>query len=580
MARGPAAGAQPVDDDGDAAPIYAPRAAARLVPPVPVVLPRWVERGVDGACVVGIAFLLLQILTFGYGRDQGIYAMVGKSLLHGGMPYRDAWDFKPPGIFVVFAFARALFGGAQIGVRLVEVAGLVAMAVVMVRLARRWWGAPRAGLIAATLAILVHAQLDFWHTAQPESFGGMLTMAALLLAARADAAPSEDRAAQRRAMLVWAGSGALFGLAGMLKPPLAGGAVVVALVPALSGLRAARAAGAPPARAFAELARPFVAHAVGGAMPVALCAVWFAARGALRDLVDVLFVFTPHYTKLGWEGSSVGGMLYWGFTEWLTTYNSLVTVGLLLLLPLRLEPRERWGVWLLGGIIAIHIVGVTMQGKFFPYHYGATWPLTAMLAGLGLHKLLERLVARTGAAVGAAVFAVVVLASNLGRSATKDVRDSFLDRCRQRIELFTSGARDQAAIDELASVADVSAGANRAVAQLLRARTEPGRRVFVWGFEPVIYDLADRDPATRFLYDVPQRVAWAKDAMREQLMADLARTPPAAIVVEHRDVFPMVTGDVLDSADTLRGFPALAALLDDRYELAAAVEDFDVYLER
>ena len=64
-------------------------------------------------CVLAIAFLLAQLLCFGYGRDQGIYAVVARAMLDGGMPYRDAWDFKPPGIFLIYALARALFGEAQ-----------------------------------------------------------------------------------------------------------------------------------------------------------------------------------------------------------------------------------------------------------------------------------------------------------------------------------------------------------------------------------------------------------------------------------------------------------------------------------
>src|SRR5262245_36577179 len=52
------------------------------------------ERALMGVCVLGIAFLCVQILMFGFGRDQGIYAMVADRLLRGKMPYRDAWDFK------------------------------------------------------------------------------------------------------------------------------------------------------------------------------------------------------------------------------------------------------------------------------------------------------------------------------------------------------------------------------------------------------------------------------------------------------------------------------------------------------
>ena len=126
----------------------------------------------------------------------------------------------------------------------------------------------------------------------------------------------------------------------------------------------------------------------------------------------------------------------------------------------------------------------------------------------------------------------------------------------------------------------MNAVANRAVAAWLDEHTRRDQKVFVWGFEPVIYDLADRDPATRFLYDVPQRVAWAKEAARATLMDDLGRTPAAAIVVEHRDVFPMVTGDAIDSADTLQEFGALRTLLAERYTLVESIEDFDLYLAR
>lgn len=527
------------------------------------------------ASVALIAFLLLQILTFGYGRDQGIYSMVGRAILAGKMPYRDAWDFKPPGIFLIYAASRWAFGSGQGGIRIVECLGLIGMVLAMVRLTERWWGERRIGLFAGVITILVHAQLDFWHTAQPESFGGMVTLAALLVlgpvpwsedASSSSRAESLDSRAFRR----WVASGALFGFAGLLKPPLAGGGVVVALALA-SEAYAAR-------RSLVAALRPVAAVALGGALPFVACLAWFGAKGALRELWQVLFVFTPHYTALGWEGETLTGMLYWGFTEWLVTYSSVTTVGLLLLLGLQPTRRERRGVLVVLGIIGVHLLGVTMQGKFFPYHYGATWPLTALCAGLGFFRLWSRL-SRLGAAA-APLIAFVFTLSALGRSATKDVPFSFRERCLQRIELSTRPQRDQRAIDKLASVADVNAAANRAVAEALRARVPEGRTVFIWGFEPVIYDLADRTPATRYLYNVPQRVAWAKEREREVLMRDLAASAPRAIVVEHRDVFPMVTGDAIDSADALRDFPALRALLEGRYRLADSIEDFDIYIEQ
>ncbi len=533
------------------------------------------DQALTVACLLVVAFCLGQILTFGYGRDQGIYAMVGRSILEGKMPYRDAWDFKPPGIFLIYAASRALFGAGQEGIRIVECLGLAAMVAAMARFCRDAWGDARIGLISGAIAVLVHAQLDFWHTAQPESFGGMVTLFALVALGpdalrglaegeRPDSAPP-DRDTLKR----WAISGALFGFAGLLKPPLAGGGAVIAVAlsyRAFQGERSLRAA-----------LRPLLAVAAGGVAPLLLCALWFAAKGALGSLWSVLFVFTPHYTALSWVGETLGGMIYWGFTEWLTGYCSVPTVGLFLFFILQPRRKERFSAVVIGALIALHIAGVVMQGKFFPYHYGATWPLTALLAGLGFFRVWERL--RRFGLVGALVFVTASSSVALGRTATHDLPSSFRERCWKRIQLFSARPRDQAAIDKMASVADVNAAANRQVATFLREQVPADRSVFVWGFEPVIYDLAERRAASRYLYDVPQRVAWAKVEQRETLMNDLRQSHPMAIVVEHRDVFPMVTGDAIDSADTLADFGELRAYLNTRYRIALSIEDFDIYLE-
>ena len=171
-------------------------------------VPRWLERGVVALCVIVVVVAMGLVLTFGHGRDQSIYALVARETLAGGMPYRDAFDFKPPGIFAVYAVSRALFGASPLGIRVLEVGAMIATTVLLLRLARRELGMPLAGWIAAALACGVHAQLDFWHTAQPETFGEPLGLGALALAAEAARAPS----ARRRAALLGA-AGVLLGIA-------------------------------------------------------------------------------------------------------------------------------------------------------------------------------------------------------------------------------------------------------------------------------------------------------------------------------------------------------------------------------
>ncbi len=175
------------------------------------------------------------VLTFGHGRDQSIYSLVAREMLAGRMPYRDAFDFKPPGIFLVYALARALFGGAQIGIRILEVASMGLTCFGLVRLSEMLFGKRTVGFMAGALASQVHAHLDFWHTAQPETFGGSLTVWAILLAFRA------DRSEKSRAFLLqWVGSGVLFGMAGLMKPPLAFGGAAIAGLAAVRTVLAAR----------------------------------------------------------------------------------------------------------------------------------------------------------------------------------------------------------------------------------------------------------------------------------------------------------------------------------------------------
>jgi len=33
------------------------------------------------------------------GQDQGLYQAIARQILRGAVPYRDAWDPKPPGVF-------------------------------------------------------------------------------------------------------------------------------------------------------------------------------------------------------------------------------------------------------------------------------------------------------------------------------------------------------------------------------------------------------------------------------------------------------------------------------------------------
>lgn len=529
------------------------------------------ERSIDPdawltvTCWAVIVLSAAQVLLFSFGRDQSIYAVVADGILHGKMPYRDVWDFKPPGIYLVYALAQAAFGKTMLASRLLEVIGLVAMVFGFRALAGSFFGSRRVGVIGGALAALIHAQLEFWHTGQPETYGAYLTVAALVL--------TVGDVGQKRRVLSWTLVGMLFGAAFLLKPPLGGGAIVCAAYLARGEYR----------RTGERLSAlwPFVVVGLASFVPIALVALWFRARGAWDALYWTMFEFTPGYTKLGWSGRGAAEMFYWALEEVFFRFSALAAAGVIAAIVIRpMHSREREGIFLLLGVISVHLAGIAMQGKFFQYHYAATLPLVAFIAGLGLYKLWRRVLA--GGAGGILAYASFIVVAASMRIAVRDL-GSFWDRSilRTGYLLHLSGIHSRELLDrELYKVADYNLDADREVALDVARRTRPGARIFVWGFEPGIYWMSDREPASRFIYDVAQRVQWERERARRELMDDLSANPPEAIVVEHGDRFSFVTGDDYDSAEALSTFPELDDLIKDQFEMVTTIEDFDVYVRR
>jgi hypothetical protein len=547
-----------VQEQDDAPAVAPPKEAPSTL------LDRVLIAGAVGATV----FLLLQLVAFRYGRDQGIYAVVADAMVRGGAPYRAAWDFKPPGIFAVYAAARVLFGASEHGVRILEAAGFASLVGAFWILSRRWVSDGRPGLLGGLLAVGTQAQLEFWHTGQPESFGAVALAWALVCATYEPSGP----AARRKELAAWVACGALYAAAAMLKPPLGGGFLVSLAAVSWRLWRRSE----PDARPRA-LAAAGASFSLGGALVVGMVLLYFVAKGALGDLHQTLFVFTPYYTKLGFRPEWFWGFVYLAFEQWFVGFSAFFGAGLLLWIGLpTLAPREREGALHVLGVVALQLAGVALQAKFFPYHYGAALPFAALLSGWGFWKLW--LLVREDLARVAFFAAFVYLLAD-ARGATRDLADTFWTRCKLRIEAVLSPERRDAIQDELYSVADVNAGANRQVAEWIRRVTREDAAIFIWGFEPEIYDLARRRPASRYIYNVPQRVSWANDS-RRVLLDDLRRDPPQVVVVERRDVFPHVTGNRDDSAAALRSFHELDALVREGYEYARTIEDFDLYERR
>lgn len=124
------------------------------------------------------------------GGDQGLYAYVGERILAGELPYRDAWDQKPPGIHYTYALLYAIHPDLSV----VPAADLVVAAITawLLLVFGRRIGPPGSGELAALLFLLYTnpalARLGGVRVrAQCEVFIALFTTAAFLLVERATA---------------------------------------------------------------------------------------------------------------------------------------------------------------------------------------------------------------------------------------------------------------------------------------------------------------------------------------------------------------------------------------------------------
>jgi hypothetical protein len=135
-----------------------------------------------GAALLAI-LILAPSLLYPFGRDQAVFAYVGSVIARGGMPFLDAWDLKPPGIYALYGLLACLApNGFELMVllRVVDVAFAAATAVLLAVLARRW-GYPQAGWAAGAWYAALYLQGGFWSLAQAEALANPLLLGAACL---------------------------------------------------------------------------------------------------------------------------------------------------------------------------------------------------------------------------------------------------------------------------------------------------------------------------------------------------------------------------------------------------------------
>jgi hypothetical protein len=458
---------------------------------------------------------LVMSLTYPFGWDQGLFSWVADAIVHGGLPYRDAWDIKGPLLYYLYALAQWLFGVHLWGIRLLDAAflGLGTMALVrtVTTLADR-----RTAQFAATLFALWYASHSYWHTAQPDAWSGMLLVVGVgpLLGASAVGAPA----------LVTAGL--CLGLTALLKPLW----IVFIALPLLAILLS----GWPnPIRSVLVVIGSWL-------VPIALTIAWFGAHGALNDLIDVHLKYSALYVGLASDDRLKSLMQYFLANRITTVALPLATYGVTVLWKSRRPVAVVLLVW-----IAATVALVTWQGRFYAYHWLPMLPAMTVLAAIGVRALAQR--APAVGQIAAAILLLSCAASILLEGA--------------RFLAWQVGAIDRSAYYDGYG----EPGADMRAVEWLETKAGPGK-VFGFGFNCGVPWLAGRASVSRFCYALPLMMGQGTSVQsqyRAEALDALAVDPPRYIIVG------TLSQQILGAELTIADFAELQSLVQRRYHEVA-----------
>ncbi len=501
------------------------------------------------ACVLFI--VRLPSLAQPMGADQGLYAYVGETIRASGLPYRDAWDQKPPAIHVTYAVMRTLLPrSAAVPLADLVVAGLVA--------ALLWgFGSTIAGGFvggwAAVLFLLLSnpafARLGGVSVrAQCETFIAAVVTAAFFCLAR-------DRVKQTAGNTVAAG--VLLGIAFTFKYNAA--AYVAAALFALY--------------AWNRLTLPAVSRiAAGFLIPVAAFTTWFAFGHALSDLYDATILYNVRYSGETYEGPLHAVAYLLTFPIRHARVDALWLVGgagcaVLLVAARRDIVRLIPVAWTAAACLTIAING----SRDLPQYFVQAAPALALAAAWGATFIRTRWLV-VNAAIAMAVLVAVYRVDDFNKLIENTWHDAeyVLGRTTWAEHLARYGDR---------STRKYSAQAMDELATFMRNRTASSDTVYVFGFSSGAYVSAGRMSASRFFWSRPVIVGFNDGKAGygvSGLLEDLRRNRPAIVALQQRDWYP----DVDDSAHFFMSTPALAAWLRESYQQVQGPEGFDVWSRR
>jgi 4-amino-4-deoxy-L-arabinose transferase-like glycosyltransferase len=479
---------------------------------------------VPAALTLVVAFALRYPSLFEprwYG-DEGIFAAIAENLRAGRMLYAEAWDNKPPGIFVTYAVTQALFGSGVMPIHAVVTVAVLATQAAVMAIAFRLYGGWHAVAAGALFSLLMCTPIIEGTLAMTETFMILpVTLGALVFV-------YAQRLDEARRTGWHVACGVLLSIAIAYKQVAVFDAAAIALMLWLTSIDRVRAVGA---------------LVIGVAVPQALVALLFVTMGAFGEYWYAVAGSLGLYTEIGPQVHPLARFA--GYVP------ALVAAAWLMRrrqLGWRVDVRLFPVLWL-----GFAIAGSTSSSFAFPHYLQQAAPAAALVAA-GMpwrfepDRLNRWLLAAGGAAVAAIVFGQFALAFEDRRQL--DPVDYYRTFVSHQWGTMSDLEYEYHFDGKAVAVRDIAAYIDEDGA---------GETAFAWGELPWVYEAASlRNPTRYYTSFLGELVPGAKDDIVDDLYGD----PPVYLII---------------GGDAYAPFGELEKLVEAEYSLLRAQGDWRLY---
>jgi hypothetical protein len=509
--------------------------------------PKLVDIGIVLAACVVLVLFRLHAFDLPLETDEANYAYIGASLLDGDRLYINVWDHQPPGVFLLFAGAIALFGDSPAVFRWLATAFSIVSLALIFAILRRISGRPAATLGAVLFCVVSSDPGTGGEGANREIYMNTLILAAWWIALRgwvnvceiAPLIPKDNSpphffsgpCSPGQRFLCTFAAGLALGIASLFKT---NAAVYWVFLAAWIAVQAWIVAPAKPLR---KMLIAFAGFAFGPVLVWASTLGYFAVTNRLHEFIDAVFLVNLDYARA--DGSYF--LRFWTFFDpprFDHIFDSAfpLWIGAAAALAWLLKTavvRPGASVMHVAALMLAGYVAVCLPGRFWPHYYYLLIPPAVIAVSLFivalLHASAEFIGRRRQTAAMAVIASGLVVAVLLANEYTHYLSKEGLDLTIQRYNTRDFWGRAQ--------------GEN--VARV----TSSNDSVFVYGNDAAIYYYSKRTCASRYtmITGLHPRIRGARD--RQQVLLNELRAHPPRLIIDIERAFEGWTEFLLEKYD-------------------------------